>query len=301
MILKVFKGLVIMIRSMTGYGRGKSCGKITWEVELKSINHRFLEIYVKLPRQWFFLEEKIRNYIRERISRGRIDVFVNCSSETLPVDIKIDKQAAASYYKKLVELKEEVGFEGPVTLSLLSVMPDLFVVEQQFPEEEELWPELKKALEEAVDNLIEMRTKEGNNLWRDISSRLDVIMERVRNIKIRSDVMIEEYRKKLQQKVKKIKEGLELNEERLEAEVVIFAERSDISEELVRIESHIAQFKNMGDAEGVSGKKMDFLAQEIFREANTIASKSADYNITREVIEIKSELEKIREQLQNIE
>ncbi|MCF6095849.1 YicC family protein [Thermovorax subterraneus] len=247
------------------------------------------------------MEEKIRNYIKERISRGRIDVFVNYSSETLPVDIKIDKQAAASYYKKLVELKEEVGFEGPVTLSLLSMMPELFTVEEQFPEEEELWPELKKALEEAVDNLIEMRTKEGNNLWRDISSRLDVIMERVRNIKMRSDVMIEEYRKKLQQKVKKIKEGLELNEERLEAEVVIFAERSDISEEIVRIESHIVQFKSMGNADEVLGKKMDFLAQEIFREVNTIASKSADYNITREIIEIKSELEKIREQLQNIE
>ncbi|MDN5331102.1 MAG: hypothetical protein PWP45_327 [Tepidanaerobacteraceae bacterium] len=290
-----------MIRSMTGYGRGKNCGKITWEVELKSVNHRFLEINVKLPRQWLFLEEKIRNYIRERIRRGRIDVFVNCSWGTLPVDIKIDKSAVESYYKKLVELKEEVGFEGPVTLSLLSMMPDLFVVEQQFPEEQELWPELKKALEQAVDNLIEMRVKEGKNLWRDISSRLDAIMERVKNIKMMADAVIEEYRKKLQQKVKKIKEGLEMNEERLEAEVVIFAERSDINEELVRIESHIAQFKNMGNADEVLGKKMDFLAQEIFREVNTIASKSADYNITREVIEIKSELEKIREQLQNIE
>lgn len=290
-----------MIRSMTGYGRGKSCGKIGWEVELKSVNHRFLEIYVRLPRPWFFLEERIKNYIRERISRGRIDVFVNFSPQALPVDIKFDKRAAESYYKKLVELKDEVGFEGPISLSLLSMMPDLFLAEQQFPEEEELWPELEEALREAVENLIEMRTNEGKNLWLDLLARLDFIMEKVGYIKARSDVMVEEYRKRLQQKVRKIKEGLEVSEDRLEAEVVLFAERSDISEELVRIESHIAQFKNMANSDGAVGKKLDFLAQEIFREVNTIAAKSADYNITREVVEIKSELEKIREQLQNIE
>lgn len=290
-----------MIRSMTGYGRGKSSGKICWEVEVKSVNHRFLEINVKLPRQWIFLEEKVRNFVKEHIRRGRIDVFINYSYETLPVDIKIDKSVAESYYKKLVELKEQIGFEGSISLSLLSMMPDIFKTEQQFPEEEEMWTGLKEALEEAIDGLIDMRTKEGINLWQDISSRLDIIQSRVETIKARADALIDEYRKKLRDKVKRIAEDIELNEERLEAEVVIFAERSDISEEIVRIESHLAQFKAMPDSKDVSGKKMDFIAQEIFREINTVASKSPDYMIAKEVIEIKTELEKIREQLQNIE
>ncbi|ADL07782.1 YicC/YloC family endoribonuclease [Thermosediminibacter oceani] len=289
-----------MIRSMTGYGRGRSIGKVNWEVEIKSVNHRFLEIYIRLPKPWLFLEERIRSFIKERIARGRIDVFINYSSETLPVDIKIDKKAVESYYKKLAELREEIGFEGPVSLSLLSMMPDLFKVEQQFPEEEEMWSSLKGALQEAVDGLIQMRTREGVNLWRDISSRLDIIQKRVENIKLRADAVVEEYRKKLRQKIERISQG-ELNEERLETEVVFFAERSDINEELVRIESHIAQLRGMPESKDLSGKKMDFIAQELFREVNTIAAKSSDYKIAQEVIEIKSELEKIREQLQNIE
>ncbi|TYP60005.1 YicC/YloC family endoribonuclease [Thermosediminibacter litoriperuensis] len=290
-----------MIRSMTGYGRGRSSGKVNWEVEIKSVNHRFLEIYIKLPRPWLFLEERIRSFIKERIARGRIDVFINYSSETLPVDIKIDKSAVESYYKKLVEIRGEIGFEGPVSLSLLSMMPDLFKVEQQFPEEEEMWFSLKGALKEAVDSLIEMRTREGINLWQDISSRLDIIQKRVENIKIRADAVVDEYRKRLRQKIARIAGGEELNEERLESEVVFFAERSDISEELVRIESHISQLKGMPESKDLSGKKMDFIAQELFREVNTIAAKSSDYKIAQEVIEIKSQLEKIREQLQNIE
>ncbi|WP_422448228.1 YicC/YloC family endoribonuclease [Thermoanaerobacterium sp. DL9XJH110] len=290
-----------MIKSMTGYGRGESLDRISWVVEIRSVNHRFLEIFVKLPRPWLLLEEKIKNYIKGKITRGRIDVFVNLSCENLPVDIKIDKAMIENYYKRLLEIKEEIGFEGPVSLSLLSLMPDVFQVNENLPQERELWDSLKPALEGAVNNLLDMRAKEGENLWNDISARLDIIDNKVDIIKERADVVVEEYRKRLMQDVEKLSRGIAVDQERIEAEVVLFAERSNISEEIVRIKSHLCQMKSLAASEDALGKKMDFIAQEMFRETNTIGAKSSDYVISREIIEIKSELEKIREQIQNIE
>lgn len=290
-----------MIRSMTGYGRGEKVGKFSWIIEIRSVNHRFLEIYVKLPRTWLLLEEKIKSFIKGKISRGRVDVFINLSCENLPVDIKIDKSAVKNYYNKLMEITQETGFEGPVTLSLLSMMPDIFAIKEEMPQEQELWEMLEPALESAIQDLIRMRETEGNNIWKDILKRLDAIDKRVDFIGERADAVIEEYRRKLFQNVERILKDITLECDKIESEVVFFAERSNITEELIRLNSHISQMRQLEHEEEPIGKKADFIVQEMYREVNTIAAKSSDYEISREVIEIKSELEKIREQIQNIE
>ena len=290
-----------MIRSMTGYGRGESKAEYFWVVELKSVNHRFLDIYVRLPRPWLQLEEKIKNFIKEKISRGRVDVFVSLKSDNIPSEIKIDKNIVENYYKKLVEIKQDIGFEGPISLSLLSMMPEIFSLEELEPSEQDMWDSLEPALNEAVSNLIVMRQKEGHNLWQDILMRLQIIEDKTEQIYARSDVVVEEYRQRLVQNIQKLAQDITLDPERLEAEVVLFAERSNITEEVIRLRSHIEQLRGMENSDGSVGKKMEFIIQEMYRETNTIGSKSSDNDIIKEVIEIKSELEKIREQIQNIE
>jgi uncharacterized protein (TIGR00255 family) len=291
----------MMIKSMTGYGRGENPGKYHWVVEIRSVNHRFLEVFVRLPKPWLFLEDKIKSHIKGKIVRGRVDVFVNLYGENLPVDIKIDKTLVNNYYKKLMELKGEIGFEGPVSLSLLSLMPNIFNMEEDSPTEQELWESLMPALDDAVENLIKMRIKEGENLWNDLNARLEIIKNKTELIKVRAEVVPEEYKKKLMHNMQKLLSDITLDQERIETEVVIFAERSNITEEIVRLRSHLAQMKGLVDSDESIGKKMDFIAQEMFREANTIAAKASDYCIAKEVIEIKSELEKVREQIQNVE
>lgn len=289
-----------MAKSMTGYGRGKSLNEPGWEVEIRTVNHRFLDIYVRLPKPWLYLEEKIRGFIKERISRGRVDVYIGYSSFNLEREIKTDDKAIEALYKKLLELKEKIGFEGPISLQLLSLLPDIFRVEKNV-EDEELWLSLKPVLEEAVLNLNYMREEEGKNLLADISKRLNSINQKLEIIRSRREINLKEYKSRLEKRISEILEKEILDNERLEMEVAYFAERSDINEELVRIESHIIQFTNLFDSDEPVGKKMDFIAQEMFREINTIAAKSADYEISKQVIDIKSELEKIREQVQNLE
>jgi len=290
-----------MIKSMTGYGRGESQGKFHFVVEIRSVNHRFLEVFVRLPKPWLSLEDKIKNYIKGKIIRGRLDVYVTVYEEKLPVDIKIDKNLVNNYYKKLVELKNEIGFEGPISLSLLSLMPNVFTLEEDPVAEDELWEALSPALEEALNNLIYMRTKEGGNLCKDLQARLELIGNKVELIKARADVIPLEHKEKLVRDIQRLFSDVSLDEERIEAEAVMFAEKSNITEEIVRLQSHLAQMQELLNSDDAVGKKMDFIAQEMFREANTMAVKAADYYVSKEIIDIKSELEKIREQIQNIE
>ena len=292
-----------MIKSMTGYGRGESGDgdEFSWVVEMRSVNHRYLDIFIRLPKPWLMLEDKIKSYIKGKISRGRIDVFVSLSQDSFPVDIKIDKIMADKYYKKLVELKNDIGFEGDVSLSLLSLIPDAISLEEELPNEQNLWDTLKIAMEEALDNLITMRKREGQNLWKDIDMRLDKIKLNIDYINERAAVVPQEYREKLMEQVKMLSTDISLDSERLETEVVLFAEKANITEELVRLRSHISQMKELVHETESVGKKIDFIVQEMLREANTIASKSSDYKITKKVIDIKSQIEKIREQTQNIE
>ncbi|MGB9814187.1 MAG: YicC/YloC family endoribonuclease [Thermovenabulum sp.] len=289
-----------MAKSMTGYGRGKSSQEFGWEVEIKTVNHRFLDIYIRLPKPWLFLEEKIRSFIKERISRGRVDVYINYCPENFVGEIKTDDKTIEAFYCKLLEIKEKVGFEGPITLQLLSLLPDIFKVEKNV-NDEELWVSLKPALNEAVMNLDKMREEEGKVLIADIEKRLDKITQKLDVIKSRREISLLEYKNRLEKRISELVDKNILDKERLEMEVAYFAERSDINEEIVRMESHIIQFKSLFGLNEPIGKKMDFIAQELFREVNTIASKSADYEISKQVIDIKSELEKIREQVQNLE
>lgn len=292
-----------MIRSMTGYGRGECQDEagFSWVVEMKSVNHRYLDIFVRLPKPWLMLEDKIKRFIKDKIDRGRVDVFVSLSQGNFPVEIKIDKTMASNYYKQLVGLKEEVGFEGDISLSLLSLVPNILSLEEEVPQEQELWETLKLALEEAVENLVSMRTKEGANLWKDIDMRLETIKAKVDLVEDRVEIVPKEYREKLWQHVENLCKDISIDRERLESEVVLFAERSSITEEIVRLKSHIAQMKDLIHTRDAVGKKMDFIVQEMLRETNTIAAKSSDFDIAKNVIDIKSEIEKIREQTQNIE
>ncbi|NLZ54255.1 MAG: YicC family protein [Thermoanaerobacteraceae bacterium] len=290
-----------MIKSMTGYGRGENQGKFHFVVEIRSVNHRFLEVFVRLPKPWLFLEDKIKNHIKGKIKRGRLDVFISVCEENLPVDIKIDKSLVSNYYKKLIELKNEIGFEGQISLSLLSLMPNVLKLQEDSTLEEELWPSLMPALDEALNNLIKMRIKEGENLWNDLNLRLKLIQNKIQLVQERANVVPQEYKEKLMCNIQKLMSDALLDEDRIEAEVVMFAEKANIIEEIVRLRSHLAQMQELSSSNEAVGKKMDFIAQEMFREANTISVKASDYYVSREIIDIKSELEKIREQIQNIE
>lgn len=290
-----------MIKSMTGYGRGENIGKYHWIVEIRSVNHRFLDIFVRLPKPWLFLEEKVKNYIKGKIVRGRVDVFINLYNENVPVNIKIDKTLVNNYYKKLIELKDEIGFEGPISLSLLSLMPNIFNVEEEFPTEQELWDTLVPPIDDALENLFKMREKEGENLWKYLYKRLEIIKNRTQLIEERAKVVPAEYRKKLMFNLEQLCSDISLDQQRIEMEVALFAEKACITEEIVRLNSHLDQMKELVNSKEAVGRKMDFIAQEMFREVNTIAAKSLDCSISKEVIDIKSELEKIREQIQNIE
>ncbi len=286
---------------MTGYGRGENIGKYHWIVEIRSVNHRFLDIFVRLPKPWLFLEEKVKNYIKGKIVRGRVDVFINLYNENVPVNIKIDKTLVNNYYKKLIELKDEIGFEGPISLSLLSLMPNIFNVEEEFPTEQELWDTLVPSIDDALENLFKMREKEGENLWKDLYKRLEIIKNRTKSIEELAKVAPAEYRKKLMFNLEQLCSDISLDQQRIEMEVALFAEKACITEEIVRLNSHLDQMKELVNSKEAVGRKMDFIAQEMFREVNTIAAKSLDCSISKEVIDIKSELEKIREQIQNIE
>lgn len=217
------------------------------------------------------------------------------------MNIKIDKTLVNNYYKKLIELKDEIGFEGPISLSLLSLMPNIFNVEEEFPTEQELWDTLVPPIDDALENLFKMREKEGENLWKDLYKRLEIIKNRTQLIEERAKVVPAEYRKKLMFNLEQLCSDISLDQQRIEMEVALFAEKACITEEIVRLNSHLDQMKELVNSEEAVGRKMDFIAQEMFREVNTIAAKSLDCGISKEVIEIKSELEKIREQIQNIE
>lgn len=290
-----------MIKSMTGYGRGEVQNNISFTVEIRTVNHRFLDIHVRLPRTWLSLEEKIKRVIRKRLKRGKVDIYVNMVTTDLPINIEIDKMLLNNYYKKLTEIKQEIGFEGPISLSLLSMLPDLFLVEEQLPKEDELWNFLYPALIDALDNLIKMRRQEGKNLWSDISARLDSIYKEIELIVSRAKNVPCVYKDKLTYNLKNLCNDFTLDKDRVYTEIAILAEKSNITEEIVRLKSHLKQMKEVSQLAEPVGRRMDFIAQEMLREANTIASKSPDHEIIKSIVDIKSQIEEIREQIQNIE
>lgn len=296
-----------MVKSMTGYGRGEYIDeKKSINVEIKAVNHRYCDVYVKMPRRYSFAEERIKSDVRDALKRGKIEVLVTVDSfGESENDIRLNEDVARKYYRALKALEEtfELDQKGGVTLSMLAGMPDVIKAVPAEEDEEALLHSLGVATEIALQNIINMRAAEGERLAKDILMRADIIEEIKDKIKERAPEIGKEYADKFRERVNELLEGkLEVPEERVLVEAAVFADKANITEELVRLESHIQQLRNFFDTEEETvGKKIDFLIQEMNREANTIGSKSNDTEITSWMLDLKAEIEKIREQVQNIE
>jgi len=292
-----------MIRSMTGFGRGEYLqdGR-EFTVEIKTVNHRYSDIFIKMPRQISSLEDRVRAMISKVVSRGKIDVYItydNSASDARAV--KCDEALARAYISAVTALRDKFDLKDDITVSLISKYPDVLKVEQPEEDMEALWEVLKVAVENALASLIEMRQNEGEELKKALLQRIGYIEELIVQIARRAPEVPKEYKQKLEARIKELTEQQTIDENRLMTEVAIFADRCSIDEELVRFSSHMSQMREILGLDQPVGRKLDFLVQEMNREVNTIGSKANDLEITKAVLEIKSEIEKIREQIQNIE
>jgi uncharacterized protein (TIGR00255 family) len=292
-----------MIRSMTGYGQGRvTVQGHRLEMELRSVNHRFCEITLKLPKPLVFLEPEIKKRLKERFPRGRLDLQVTLNeTKTSDRRLEIDLPLAKQYRHALQELKSRLKVKGDIDLALLTDFRNLITVEERPTGSKRLIPAFYRLLNQAVSRLDRMRQREGRVLARDLKSRLEQISRSVGIIKKRVPQVLTDYRERLMKRVKWLTKGTPLDSQRLEQEVALYATRCDISEEMTRIESHLSQFRTMIMARKAVGRSLDFLIQEMHREINTTGSKANDTDISRQVILIKSELERLREQIQNVE
>jgi len=292
-----------LLRSMTGFGRGEYTGKLKQvTVEIKAVNNRFAEVQIKLPYQYTALEERIRRSILKQLSRGRIDVYVKLKDTSQrPRQLQVDKELAVTYYKTLEDLATVTGIPCQVNVTQIAQFHDVLTMSEGEEEIDLIWEELLPALEEALNALLEMREKEGQKLKEDLLARLQILQGIQVRISEKSPLVVELYRGKLKTRLQELLTGEPLDEERFAMEVALFADKCNIDEELVRLKSHFLQFAQNLEEDLAVGRKLDFLLQEMNREVNTIGSKANDLEITRAVVELKSELEKIREQIQNIE
>lgn len=293
----------MMIKSMTGYGRGsiQENGR-SFTVEIKSVNNRYLDVYIRLPRQISSLEDRIRKYVSTRISRGKVDIYISQDKFSEDdIEINLDENVARAYYNSLCTLKDKFQLKDDITLSMLVDIPDVLKIEKKEEDKEEIWNAIIKAIDESLNMFVDMRSSEGLKLSKDISERCDFIQEKVLEIENKCPVVVDEYREKIRQRVSEYLKEIEIDESKLLNEVAFFSDKVNITEEIVRLKSHLVQMKKTLTLEEPVGRKLDFLIQEMNRETNTIGSKSSDLFITNLVVDIKSELEKIREQVQNIE
>ena len=291
------------MNSMTGYGRAKlEKEEREYIIEIKSVNHKYSDITIKLPRNISYLEEKIRKTILSKVSRGKIDVFVSYTNYGIEgKKVVLNKRLAELYINQLRELAEETNIEKEIKVTDISRLPDVLNVSAEEENSQIIWNELSECLENALTNFLEMRKQEGAKIKIDLETRIKKIEEFVDKIKQYSTLLVEEYVVKLKERIKEILSTDIVDEARLAQEVVIYSDRYSIEEEITRLKSHIFQFNDLLTKDGPVGKKIDFLIQEMNRETNTIGSKSNKLEITNLVIEIKTELEDIREQIQNIE
>ncbi len=292
-----------MSRSMTGYGRGEAVGQgKRISVEIKSVNHRFAEVVLRMPKHLFVLEEKIKRLIMKEVARGRVDGFVSLEQleEQIPT-VKVDKALATSYYNSIEELLVDLQFVDSVSADHILALPGVVEIEIPTEDAELLWPIVEEAFSMALSELTEMRILEGERLKQDLILRLEKIRGFTAEIDSRAPVVVEEYQTRLKNRLAEWLEDSTLDINRIMAEATLFAEKSSITEEVVRLQSHINQAEETFQQEEPSGRKLDFIIQEMNREINTISSKSSDLKISNLVVEVKSELEKIREQIQNLE
>ena len=292
-----------MTRSMTGFGRGQvDTEQLSVTIELKSVNHRYFELGTRLPRQYNFLEDRIKSYLQGRIARGKVECNVYVEALGLDnVSIKINHALAKAYMDALQEVADTYELQNPVTAMQLTHFNDVLTLHKEDVDEDEVWAAILPALEEATDKFLAMREKEGEKMKEDVCSRADHILEMVAFVEQRSPETVKEYNEKLKNRIRDLIGDANVDEQRLLTEAAIYADKVAVDEETVRLHSHIEQLKAMFEEDEAIGRKMDFLVQEINREANTIGSKCSDLEITSRVLDIKGEVEKIREQIQNIE
>lgn len=292
-----------MIKSMTGYGKSEqTIDSLNVTVETKSVNHRYFEFSARVPREYGFLEEKLKKYCNSLITRGKVECYVSVEDlEEREMEVNVNETLAAGYVKALKELSERFGLKDDISAVTLSRYPDVITLHKASEDEERIWNAVKTVAETAVSKFIEMRETEGSKLRGDILSRADYIIECVEFIEGRSPETVREYNEKLKLRMKELLGDAAVDEQRLLNEAAIYADKIAVDEETVRLRSHISQLREFMNSSEAIGRKLDFLVQEINREANTIGSKAQDVDIAKKVIAIKAEVEKIREQVQNIE
>ena len=292
-----------MIKSMTGFGRSES---ITQErkivIEMKSVNHRYCDLNIKMPKKFNFFEAAIRNHLKKYIGRGKVDIFITYEDYTESnVCVKYNAELAKEYVRYLQQMSEDFALKSDLSAVSLSRFPEVLTLEEQSIDTDELWKELVVCLDEAATQFVESRTKEGETLKQDLIAKLDGMIDMVDYIESVSPSLIESYRKRLEDKVKELLDGTAIDESRIATEVTIYADKICVDEETVRLRSHIENTKAILLEGGNVGRKLDFIAQEMNREANTILSKADSLDVSNKAIDLKTEIEKAREQIQNIE
>lgn len=292
-----------MLKSMTGYGREQALvGTREILVEIRSVNHRYYEFNSRTPRAYGYLDEKLKSFLNGKISRGKIEVSVSIfNQEGADACIEVNPTIAEGYVKALREANEYLNLNDDLALSHIMRFQDVFTVKKVTEDEEEIWNAVKGVAQSALEKFISMRETEGEKMKEDVSSRLDYIESVVGEIEKRSPLVTEAYRNRLYNKLKEVLEDKNIDESRIVTEAAIFSEKTAVDEETVRLRSHINQFRKLIESDEPVGKKLDFLVQEMNREVNTTGSKCQDLTITKMVVDLKSEIEKIREQIQNIE
>lgn len=298
-----------MLRSMTGYGRAqKIINGRDILVEVRSVNHRYYEYSSRIPRAYSYIDEKLKALLKSAISRGKAEVSVTINNiEGKDTVIAVNKDVAEGYVNALRALNQQMGADGEcwleddIKLSKLLKMPDIFTIQKAPDDEEQVWADVAEVASEAIAKFVDMRTTEGERLFADVNSKADLILEMVGKVEELSPQTVENYRSRLYKKLSEVLESKNIDEQRILTEAAIFSEKIAVDEETVRLRSHIAQLKEMLVKEEAIGRKLDFIVQEMNREVNTIGSKAQDLNITKIVVDMKAEIEKIREQIQNIE
>ena len=292
-----------MIKSMTGFGRCEHVqGDRKFTVEIKAVNHRYFDVNIKMPKKFNFFESAIRSVMKEYIQRGKVDVFITCEDDTENnFSLKYNENIAGEYLKYYRQMAQQFNLKDDVTVSRLGSCPEVFSMEEQMVDEDEIWALLETALRGALKQFVETRTREGENLKNDLIGKLDGMLLDVDAVEKRYPQVLEEYRSRLREKVDSLLADSQMDESRLAAEVILYADKICTDEETVRLRSHIEGMKAELIQGGSIGRKLDFIAQEMNREANTILSKANDLQTSNLAINLKTEIEKIREQIQNIE
>lgn len=292
-----------MLKSMTGYGRTqKVLNGRDILVEIRSVNHRYYEYSSRIPRTYNYIDEKLKVLLKQKISRGKVDVNVSINNiEGRDTAIAINKGVAEGYVNALRSVAEEFNLKDDITLSKLIKLPDIFNIQKAPDDEEQVWNDVAEVATEAIEKFVEMREKEGIKLYNDVLEKTSLILEMVGKVEELSPITTENYRNRLYQKLNEILNGKDFDQQRIITEAAVFAEKIAVDEETVRLRSHISQLVDLLESGDAIGRKLDFIVQEMNREVNTIGSKAQDLNITKLVVDMKAELEKIREQIQNIE